>query len=267
MPGPRIAALMYGADYAAFSESPPDELDHRLGTALAALRQRPMGRLIDYGCGRGDLLRAAADLGWDCLGVEFSSEIASRLSADLGIPVVTPEAAADAMPEADVLMLNDVIEHVTDLRERFPKILGLIRPDGILVAQGPLEGNPNLFAHAIASFRRLGPSGISEMPPYHVLLATSQGQRTFFRRSGLRELEYTVTEVAWPAPSDLSASVVRNPRALTLFCLRRASQALGKAIPRYSGNRYFYVGGKSVRRERGESLPRAGGGLSAPVKD
>lgn len=242
MPGPRILAAMYGPDYAAFSDPDIGGIDARLGTALDVLRLRQPGRFIDYGCGGGDLIRGAAQLGWDCAGIEFSREIAARLTAELGVRVVTPDDCGRTEQPADVICLNDVIEHLTDLPVRFPRILELMAHDGVLVAQGPLEGNPNLFMHAVAASRRIGPGRVSAMPPYHVILATAGGQRTFFRRSGLRELRFDVTETAWPAPAHLSRPVVRDPRALGLYSLRKASQGLGRLVRGYSGNRYMYVG-------------------------
>jgi SAM-dependent methyltransferase len=246
MPALALSAQMYGEEYAAFSETHSDELDHRLEAALDALRRLPTGRLIDFGCGSGVFLRAAAALGWDCVGVEFSAEIAMRLSNELQVPVLTPDAMGRYGKQADALVLNDVIEHLTDLPSAFPSIVELVRPEGLLIAQGPLDSNPNLFTHAIAATRRLRRARTASMPPYHVLLATSKGQRAFFQRSGLREVEYTVDEVAWPAPAQLAASVLADPRALGLFLLRRASRAVGRVVPRYSGNRYFYVGAREA---------------------
>ncbi|MEJ7618620.1 MAG: hypothetical protein WKF30_17005 [Pyrinomonadaceae bacterium] len=74
-------------------------------------------------------------------------------------------------------------------------------------------------------------------------MATNAGQQTFFLRFGLRELEYFMSEVDWPAPSHLN---VKNARDASLFLIRRLSRACSQLKPQVWGNRYFYVGQKTV---------------------
>lgn len=246
MPSKSVCGRMYtqDEDYSVPQEGYSTDLDDRLRATLDALAKLPPGTIIDYGCGRGDIVRAAAELGWQSFGVEFSSQIAAKLSADIGVPVTTLDALDLRGARADVVVLNDVLEHMTELDDEFRSILSHLRPGGLVMAQGPLEGNANLFLHAVATFRRLKGSPRATTPPYHVLLATARGQRVFFRRSGLKELRYTVTEVAWPAPDRLPP--LRDRRLFALYWLRSASQLIGRVVPAYSGNRYFYIGERTV---------------------
>ena len=245
MPDAATLAEMYGPDYtqeggsAGHVENPKEP-----ARVVELLRARPPGTFVDYGCGGGELLVEAQRAGWQAVGVEFSAEVAERVAAQTGAQVWTrPHERAD-FPAADVLHLGDVIEHLTRLDEQMPEILKLIKPGGLLVAQGPLEANASLFTAVLAAARRLRPGRRTEMAPYHVLLATAHGQRAFFRRFGLDELEYTLREVAWPAPSGLGRADLRHPRAVGLFALRRVSQALSALRSDRWGNRYFYVGRK-----------------------
>ncbi len=80
------------------------------------------------------------------------------------------------------------------------------------------------------------------MPPYHVILATAEGQRSLFRRHRFREVNFQVSEVDWPAPSRLSFRTLASPRKVTIFALRRASTWLSKLDLADWGNRYFFVG-------------------------
>src|SRR6185503_14816261 len=100
-------------------------------------------------------------------------EVAKRVETNTGIKVVTNSAD---LPPADVLHIGDVIEHLTLLDKQFPAVLELIKPGGLLLAQGPLENNSSLFTSALAFARRVRANRRTEMAPYHVLLATSQGQ-------------------------------------------------------------------------------------------
>ncbi|HKR59921.1 MAG TPA: methyltransferase domain-containing protein [Pyrinomonadaceae bacterium] len=208
---------------------------------LAWLAQSPRGTFIDYGCGEGELLREAKKLGWNAIGVEFVDDVARQLEQRLNMRVMTSKEALDSKGIADVLHLGDVIEHMTKINEQMPQILNVIRPSGILIAQGPLESHSNLFTLVIRWAHSLRRSRTTEMAPYHVMLATREGQEQCFSRFGLTSLEFLLTEVAWPAPSHLSKSAIRSPRSILLFFLRRLSQAISSIHPKW-GNRYFYVG-------------------------
>jgi len=111
------------------------------------------------------------------------------------------------------------LEHLTEMENQLPRILRLIKPGGLLLAQGPLEGNFNFFAACCGLSRRLRPWHRTEMAPYHVLMATSKGQRSLFQRFGLSELEYSLREVAWPAPSKLTLGDIARPKQADSFRL------------------------------------------------
>lgn len=243
MPDAAVLAEMYGLDYtqeggsAGHIENPKEP-----ARVLAWLRKLTSGTFVDYGCGEGELLTEAQRIGWKAVGVEFSDDVAFKTCARTGQAVFTRPHERPDFPLADVLHLGDVIEHLTRLDEQMPEILRLLKPGGILLAQGPLEANTSLFTSVLASVRRLRPNRFTEMAPYHVLLATARGQRKFFRRFGLQEIEYILREVAWPAPAGLMLSDLRRPRIVGLFALRRISKLISALNPTKWGNRYFYVG-------------------------
>ena len=243
MPDAATLAAMYGPDYtqeggAAHLEDPKEPQ-----RVIGWLKQLTPGTFVDYGCGGGELLAEAQRAGWQVAGVEFSERVARAVQERTGVRVFTNPFVHEDFPKADVLHLGDVIEHLTRLDDQMPQILSLIKTGGLIIAQGPLEANASLFTFMLANARRLR-STRSEMPPYHVLLATSKGQREFFRRFRLEEIEYTLREVAWPAPGKLMLGDLTNPRTVGLFALRRASQTLSSLRPNVWGNRYFYVGRK-----------------------
>lgn len=207
------------------------------------LRRQETGTFLDYGCGAGLLLEAAANVRWRPVGVELDTTVARRAEERTGFRVLTAEEAALSQGHiADILHLGDVLEHLTDMENQLPGILHLIKPGGLLLAQGPLEGNFNFFAACCGLSRRLRPWRRTEMPPYHVMMATSRGQRLLFHRFGLSELEYSLHEVAWPAPSRLRLGDITRPKEATLFALRRLSVGLSAFNAKNWGNRYFYAG-------------------------
>lgn len=246
MPNNEMLQQMYGPDYEAiFSESKngnvedPKEPDK----CIEWLRNAGTGTFLDYGCGTGLLLEESARVGWRPVGVELNSQVARRAEERTGFHVMTAEAADSSDgPMADALHLGDVLEHLTQMEDQLPKILRLIKPGGLLLAQGPLEGNFNFFSACCGLSRHLRPWHRTEMAPYHVLMATSKGQRLLFQRFGLSEIEYSLQEVAWPAPSKLALRDIARPKQAALFALRRLSVGLSKLNSKKWGNRYFYVG-------------------------
>jgi SAM-dependent methyltransferase len=239
---------MYGLRYeTAFSQDARDNIEDpkQPDKCIQWLRNLETGTFIDYGCGSGMLLEASAKAGWRPVGVELDTKVACGVQERTGFRVLTPDGADSSLGEiADVLHLGDVLEHLTEMEQQLPRILRLIKPGGLLLAQGPLEGNFNFFAACCSLSRRLRPWHRTEMPPYHVLMATSRGQRFLFKRFALAELEYSLNEVAWPAPSKLRVKDLVRPKQATLFALRRMSISLSALNEKNWGNRYFYAGRK-----------------------
>lgn len=246
MPDAETLARMYGSDYAASChEDPAIEDPKERQRVVRWLRQRPgPGTFLDYGCGSGVLLTEAAAVGWRPMGVELDAGVAEAVARRTGATVVSrPAELPDGL--ADVVHLGDVIEHLTETDRVLAEVLRLIKPGGLLLAQGPLENNASLFTAVLRAVKSVRSASPAEMAPYHVMLATSAGQRRLFARLGLQEVEYTLDEVAWPAPSRLAASDLVRPRALVLYGVRRLSQAASALRPRAWGNRYFYAGRKT----------------------
>lgn len=100
------------------------------------------------GCGSGLLLTEAATLGWRTVGVELDARVAEAVAQNTGTTVVSRPAE---LPDgtADVVHLGDVIEHLTEMDRVLPDVLRLIKPGGLLLAQGPLENNASLSVSAL----------------------------------------------------------------------------------------------------------------------
>lgn len=247
MPDSDVLAAMYGKSYLDTWYAPSAETDchekvsdsARVGAWLSKL---PIGTFVDYGCGRGELLGMAKSLGWEAVGVEFDPEVASSIHRATGAAVVTRLADLGTAPVADVLHLGDVLEHMTDINKQMSEIIRWIRPGGVLLAQGPLENNATLFLQTLRFSRKVRPRGPARIPPYHVSLATFRGQRALFGRFGLREIEFRVSEVSWPAPHRLVLDDIKRPRQLALFTLRKLSQMVSSLHTGHWGNRYFFAG-------------------------
>lgn len=243
MPDENMLSKMYGSTYFDFEqEAGEDNSLEKFRDVFVFLKTIEKGVFIDYGCGEGKLLKEVAKTGWDVLGIDFNPELATALTGT-DIQVVNPSTPISK--KADVLHLGDVLEHLTDLDAQMPEILDLLKSDGYLIAHGPLEGNANFFNWFLKLNKSIKRTKTTYMPPYHVILATSRGQRALFTRFDLRETMFQVQEVAFPAPETFSFKYLSQPRTAGLFFVRKLSQTLSSFNMQNSGNRYFYVGKKS----------------------
>jgi len=244
MPDDELLTQIYGFEYekVGFVKSLSCEDPKEPERVIDWLRKEKPGVFIDYGCGDGFLLAEAKKLGWQAIGIELNKEVAKRIEKNIGVKVFDSVSIKEFNGiAADILHLGDVIEHLTDIDKQMPEILSFLKPNGLLLAQGPLENNFNLFTLFIR-LSRLVRKHIKEMAPYHVILATSKGQQILFERFGAAQLAYSISEVAWPAPNKWPSLKSCNPRSIGLFIIRRISQVVSLLAPRQWGNRYFYAG-------------------------
>jgi SAM-dependent methyltransferase len=109
--------------------------------AVAALQTGR--RLLDVGCGSGDFIAFAREQGWQVQGVELSESAAASCRDRLGLPVVTGDLHAAALPagQLDVVTLWNVFEHLFDPAATLVEIRRILVPGGLLVMAVPDAGS------------------------------------------------------------------------------------------------------------------------------
>ncbi len=140
------------------------------------------GRLLEIGCAVGFLLRAAKERGFDAVGVEMS-EWASGVARDkFGLDVRTGrlEDAGFADESFDVVVLADVIEHLTDPGQTVAEILRVLRPGGRLLLLTPDAGS------AVARAAGVRWWGLLDDHYYYFSRST---MRRFLERAGFEVVE------------------------------------------------------------------------------
>lgn len=129
--------------YDEFNTSEGEHLSRRLASAFSLAEVSPGMAVLDVGCGRGEILRHAAQLGADAYGIDYAA-VAVNMSRQVIDPIdgVTPGrvgvAQADAktlpFPDAsfDRVLMFDVVEHLHpwELHEAMLEARRVLKPDG-----------------------------------------------------------------------------------------------------------------------------------------
>lgn len=124
-----------------FVSSEGRQLSRRLAQAFAAAEVTPGMRVLDVGCGRGEILRRCLRLGADVYGVDYS-EVAVRMASKLANDGSTSRvglADAKVLPfrehSFDRVLMFDLVEHLHpwELREALSEARRVLRSGGRLI--------------------------------------------------------------------------------------------------------------------------------------
>jgi SAM-dependent methyltransferase len=147
---------------------------------LDALRPQ-RGKLLDVGCGAGDLLLAARADGWRVRGVEPAADGAARARDERRLDVVEGRFEDASMPAAsfDAVVLSGVLEHVHDPVATLRQARALLAPGGLVaVVSLPLIDSPQA--------RRFGPRWLALDLPRHLYHFDDASFRRLASACGLR---------------------------------------------------------------------------------
>ncbi len=154
--------------YNEFVATEGEHLSRRLNAAFALAAVEPGMRVLDVGCGRGEILRHCARLGADAYGIDYAV-VAVQLSRDVienttRAPGKTGVAQADAkklpFPSAyfDRVLMFDVVEHLYpwELHEALLEIHRVLRPDGRFIVHTAPNAWYDKYAYPfVRAFRTL----------------------------------------------------------------------------------------------------------------
>jgi SAM-dependent methyltransferase len=140
------------------------------------------GSILDVGCWVGFLLAEARDRGWsECVGIEPSTFASAYARDRLNLDVRTEELFTADLPKDhfDVVVLGDVLEHLTSANAALARIAELLRPGGLIALELPDAGS------RVA--KSLGPRWWSVIPT-HIHYFTRESAATMVRRHGYEPL-------------------------------------------------------------------------------
>ena len=142
----QIYFLEHCGGHEIYAESRGERLDARLSVILQMARIEPGMRVLDVGCGRGEMVRHAAQMGAVAWGLDFSTEaLAISRETVLQAPRDTQDQAglcrarAGRLPFADGslhrVFLSDILEHLipAELQAMLREGHRVLRRDGRVI--------------------------------------------------------------------------------------------------------------------------------------
>jgi SAM-dependent methyltransferase len=101
-------------------------------------------RVLDIGCGRGQLLQALRARGWEVAGTELSDRSAAYARDVLRIDVQTGDVLGLCLPAAgfSAVILWHVLEHVPEPALLVREVARILRPGGVLLVAVPNFASP-----------------------------------------------------------------------------------------------------------------------------
>jgi SAM-dependent methyltransferase len=116
--------------------------------------QRPPARILDVGCGTGDLAAVFARRGWQAYGIEPSTQ-AAEFACEAGVQAVNGTLADAPWEDGtfDAIVFNHSLEHIDDPAEALATAARLLRPGGILAIAVPNFGSWHRRAFGSAWFQ------------------------------------------------------------------------------------------------------------------
>jgi SAM-dependent methyltransferase len=97
------------------------------------------GRVIEIGCSPGVLVEELSKLGFDCVGVEVSSDVATWIKESTDLDIRSGFFPGLDLPVCDLFLAFDVLEH-SPCPERFiAEVQRLLVPGGIAIIQTAID--------------------------------------------------------------------------------------------------------------------------------
>ncbi len=184
------------------------------------LKERGNLNILEFGCGGGWNLIHFSKAGYNVVGCDYSPNL-TRSGRTYGLDL-REGTIQDIEGEYDIIMINHVIEHFTDLLGSMKSIIKHLKPDGFLYI-----GVPNIDNY-----------GLGQLQNAHIYYFSPRTFEYYMNRCGLRIIQYGVAqnfhmygifEVGTPS-SDIT--ILENEPKIIIKMIRKAQlkQAIGRVL-------------------------------------
>jgi len=215
------------------------------GRSIMYLEGDRRGRLLDVGCGNGQLLSRMKGLGWDVYGTEPDPQAAGIAKGQMNLDKASYGMLEDIKyPDNyfDVITMNHVIEHVYDPVSTLQECRRILKPTGIIVIATP---NVNGLASRI-----FGENARHLEVPRHLFLFSPKSIKAVLVKSGFKLIRqrYTLENTyIWKASYRISREApagkvrIRKSERLLVSLFEYLACSLNKNL----SEELFVVGGKA----------------------
>lgn len=151
---------------------------------LKHLMKQPKGKLLDVGCGSGNSLLSAKQLGWDVTGLEIDPK-AVKAARQQGLNVIEGDfrQLKQLEKQFDCIICSHVLEHVHFPLELLEMLTQALRPQGVL-----LISMPNAKSHVLEEF---GADWRGLEAPRHLGIPSLQKLTELLKNLGFADIHQT----------------------------------------------------------------------------
>lgn len=119
------------------------------------------GRLLDVGCGRGELVAEAARRGWEAFGLDPSPRFVESARRSFGGNILCGEPSSSGLPGAsfDAVTMISVLQHARDPLGVLRGVADLLKPGGLLLLE--TMNHDGLYYRAAELYNRAAGNGLT----------------------------------------------------------------------------------------------------------
>lgn len=187
----------------------PERCTHWLRHLLA--HRAPPGKVLEIGCGHGAYVALLGWSGFEAYGTELSPWVVDFARNTFGIDArCGPVEQQDFAPGTfDVLVLNDVIEHLPDPLATLTHCATLLKPDGFFVIQTP-EYKEHLGYADLQAANDLFLRHMDGNNEEHLFLFSRRSAAQFFARLGFDTVAFAQPVYSYDLFFTASRGALRN---------------------------------------------------------
>jgi len=142
-------------------------------------------RVLDVGCATGYLASILAERGYEVTGMERKEGTGTAFPESVRLVETDLESEFPPIEGLfDFVICADILEHLRDPQRMLQKVLGLLRPDGVVIASLPNSGN--IYFRLVVLSGRFPKQDVGLFDRTHVHFFTRSGWAELFSNSGFR---------------------------------------------------------------------------------